>query len=229
MDLDQHCLNGQAQDLVSTVAFFKLSPADEQRAQARRAQAAAPRAHFAPTRVAAPATKAFGRIADDSGHGGTSLGVNLDNAIQSHANWRARLRTAVAKRETLDADSLFRDDCCDLGEWLYGAGGSKYGGKPSFVNLLESHRQFHQEAGKVAHLINQRAYEEAEKQLKNNTGFSRASQKVGAAVIQLAKELKVKMAAASAPKAAAPLRQVPFGSAAKPKPAGSQDGDWESF
>ena len=45
----------------------------------------------------------------------------------------------------------------------------------------------------------------------------------------LAKELKVKMAAASAPKAAAPLRQVPFGSAAKPKPAGSQDGDWESF
>lgn len=222
-------LNGQAQDLVSTVAFFKLSPADEQRAQARRAQAAAPRAHFAPTRVAAPATKAFGRIADDSGHGGTSLGVNLDNAIQSHANWRARLRTAVAKRETLDADTLFKDDCCDLGEWLYGAGGSKYGGKPSFVNLLESHRQFHQEAGKVAHLINQGAYEEAEKQLENNTGFSKASQKVGTAVIQLAKELKVKMAAASAPKAAAPVRQVPFNSAAKPKAAGGADGDWESF
>ena len=222
-------LNGQAQDLVSTVAFFKLSPADEQRAQARRAQAAAPRAHFAPTRVAASATKAFGRIADDSGHGGTSLGVNLDNAIQSHANWRARLRTAVAKRETLDADTLFKDDCCDLGEWLYGAGGSKYGGKPSFVNLLESHRQFHQEAGKVAHLINQGAYEEAEKQLENNTGFSKASQKVGTAVIQLAKELKVKMAAASAPKAAAPARQAPFNSAAKPKAAGGADGDWESF
>ena len=215
-------LNGQAQDLVSTVAFFKLSPADEQRAQARRAQAAAPRAHFAPTRVAAPATKAFGRIADDSGHGGTSLGVNLDNAIQSHANWRARLRTAVAKRETLDADTLFKDDCCDLGEWLYGAGGSKYGGKPSFVNLLESHRQFHQEAGKVAHLINQGAYEEAEKQLENYTGFSKASQKVGTAVIQLANELKVKMAAA-------PVRQVPFNSAAKPKAAGGADGDWESF
>ena len=222
-------LNNQAQGLVSTVAFFKLSPADEQSAQANRAQAETPRVHFAPTGVAAPATKALDRIAGGSGHGGASLGVNLDNAIQSHANWRARLRTAVAKRETLDADSLFRDDCCDLGEWLYGAGGSKYGGKPSFVNLLESHRQFHQEAGKVAHLINQRAYEEAEKQLKNNTDFSRASQKVGAAVIQLAKELKVKMAAASAPKAAAPLRQVPFSSAAKPKPAGSQDGDWESF
>ena len=215
-------LNGQAQDLVSTVAFFKLSPADEQSAQARRAQTAAPRAHFAPTRVAAPATKAFGRIADDSGHGGTSLGVNLDNAIQSHANWRARLRTAVAKRETLDADTLFKDDCCDLGEWLYGASGSKYGGKPSFVNLQESHRQFHQEAGKVAHLINQGAYEEAEKQLENYTGFSKASQKVGTAVIQLANELKVKMAAA-------PVRQVPFNSAAKLKTAGGKDGARESF
>jgi methyl-accepting chemotaxis protein len=53
-------LNNQAQDLVSTVAFFKLSPADEQSAQAHRAQAAAPRAHFAPARVAAPSGQGFG-------------------------------------------------------------------------------------------------------------------------------------------------------------------------
>ncbi|PIF26291.1 methyl-accepting chemotaxis protein [Acidovorax sp. 56] len=52
-------LNNQAQDLVSTVAFFKLSPADEQSARAHRAQAVAPRAHSAPARVAAPAAKAL--------------------------------------------------------------------------------------------------------------------------------------------------------------------------
>jgi methyl-accepting chemotaxis protein len=52
-------LNSQAQDLVGTVAFFKLSPADEQNAQAHRAQAAAPRSHFAPARVATPAAKAL--------------------------------------------------------------------------------------------------------------------------------------------------------------------------
>ena len=157
------------------------------------------------------------------------MGVNLDNAIQANANWRAKLRTAVTQRESLDADTVSRDDCCELGKWLHGAGGSQYGGKPSFVNLLESHRQFHQEAGKVARLINQGAYDEAEKQLENNTGFSNASQKVGTAVIQLAKELKVKMAGASAPRAAAPVRQVPMASAAKPKTAGGDDGDWESF
>jgi methyl-accepting chemotaxis protein len=52
-------LNNQAQDLVSTVAFFKLSPAHEQSAQVHRAQAAAPRPHFAPARVATPAAKAL--------------------------------------------------------------------------------------------------------------------------------------------------------------------------
>ena len=56
-------LNNQAQDLVSTVAFFKLSPADEQIARAHRASADAQRSHFAPIRVPAPATKALLRSA----------------------------------------------------------------------------------------------------------------------------------------------------------------------
>lgn len=194
----------------------------------------APRMGSAPAsasaRFAAAPAAALGRSSAASE--GPALGINLDNAIQAHANWRAKLRTAVAQKETLDADTVSRDDCCELGKWLHGAGSSQYGGKPSFVQLLESHRQFHQEAGKVARLINQGAYSEAEKQLESNTGFSNASQKVGAAVIQLAKELKVKMAGAATSKkaAATPARQVAYSAPAKSKaPAASDDGDWESF
>ncbi len=69
-------------------------------------------------------------------------------------------------------------------------------------------------------------------QWETNTGFSNASQKVGAAVIQLAKELKVKMAGAATSKkaAATPARQVAYSAPAKSKaPAASDDGDWESF
>ena len=222
-------LNNQAQDLVDTVAFFKLAAGEE-----RVARMQAPRMGSAPAsasaRFAAAPAAALGRSSAASE--GPALGINLDNAIQAHANWRAKLRTAVAQKETLDADTVSRDDCCELGKWLHGAGSSQYGGKPSFVQLLESHRQFHQEAGKVARLINQGAYSEAEKQLESNTGFSNASQKVGAAVIQLAKELKVKMAgAANSKKAAAtPARQVAYSAPAKSKaPAASDDGDWESF
>ena len=222
-------LNNQAQDLVDTVAFFKLAAGEE-----RVARTQAPRMGSAPAsasaRFAAAPAAALGRSSAASE--GPALGINLDNAIQAHANWRAKLRTAVAQKETLDADTVSRDDCCELGKWLHGAGSSQYGGKPSFVQLLESHRQFHQEAGKVARLINQGAYSEAEKQLESNTGFSNASQKVGAAVIQLAKELKVKMAGAATSKkaAATPARQVAYSAPAKSKaPAASDDGDWESF
>ena len=222
-------LNNQAQDLVDTVAFFKLAAGEE-----RVARMQAPRMGSAPAsasaRFAAAPAAALGRSSAASE--GPPLGINLDNAIQAHANWRAKLRTAVAQKETLDADTVSRDDCCELGKWLHGAGSSQYGGKPSFVQLLESHRQFHQEAGKVARLINQGAYSEAEKQLESNTGFSNASQKVGAAVIQLAKELKVKMAGAATSKkaAATPARQVAYSAPAKSKaPAASDDGDWESF
>ena len=222
-------LNNQAQDLVDTVAFFKLAAGEE-----RVARMQAPRMGSAPAsasaRLAAAPAAALGRSSAASE--GPALGINLDNAIQAHANWRAKLRTAVTQKETLDADTVSRDDCCELGKWLHGAGSSQYGGKPSFVQLLESHRQFHQEAGKVARLINQGAYSEAEKQLESNTGFSNASQKVGAAVIQLAKELKVKMAGAATSKkaAATPARQVAYSAPAKSKaPAASDDGDWESF
>ena len=154
-------LNTQAQDLVSTVAFFKLGAQGAVATQA--ASGSTQRASFAPAAPvgAAPAyaplpsQRALG--AAPAGNAGAALGIILDTAIQAHANWRAKLRTAVTQKERLDADTVGRDDCCELGQWLHGAGSSQYRSKPSFVNLLGAHRQFHEEAGKVARMINQGA------------------------------------------------------------------------
>ena len=99
------------------------------------------------------------------------------------------------------------------------------------MNLLDAHRQFHEEAGKVARMINQGAYDHAEKQLANDTAFSRASQKVATAVIQLAKELKVRLAGSSQA-AAAPRPAQPVALASAPRPkvtSAAGDDDWESF
>nr|WP_238544115.1 CZB domain-containing protein [Acidovorax sp. KKS102] len=175
-----------------------------------------------------PSQRALG--AAPAGNAGAALGINLDTAIQAHANWRAKLRTAVTQKERLDAETVGRDDCCELGQWLHGAGSSQYGGKPSFVNLLGAHRQFHEEAGKVARMINQGAYDHAEKQLANDTAFSRASQKVATAVIQLAKELKVRLAGSSQAAAPRPAQPVALASAPRPKvTSAAGDDDWESF
>jgi methyl-accepting chemotaxis protein len=168
-------LKSQAQELVQTVAVFTLgdggTPSRPAFALSRQSSAA--------TSMALP----------DPGRD-SSIGINLDNAIRAHADWRAKLRTAVQRKERMDAETIARDDCCELGKWLHGTGLSRYGSKPYFVSLVDAHREFHQEAGKVARTINQGAYADAEKQLASDTGFSRASNKVGRAVVQLTSELK---------------------------------------
>lgn len=204
-------LSSQAQDLVQTVAFFKLASS-----------------HETGIRQAVVSRSTLPKLESSDSR---DIGIDLDTAIQAHANWRAKLKTAAARREHLDVETVCRDDCCDLGKWLHGAGGSQYKNRASFVDLVETHRQFHVEAGKVARLVNQGLYDEADRQLANNTGFGNASQKVGSAVIRLAQELKVKMSAVSRarPNATALSNRVPTAVVRRPLMSAADRGDWESF
>jgi len=118
------------------------------------------------------------------------VGINLDNAIKAHADWRATLRTAAAKNEQLDAETISRDNCCEMGKWLHGAGGSKFGGKPTFVSLINAHQDFHTEAGKVAKIINQGDGAQATQMLESGTGFSQTSNEVSRLIVQLKGEFK---------------------------------------
>jgi len=205
-------LRSQAQELVSTVAVFKLSGREHQPMAAVHAPASSRQPHQGGVQ------KALARPV-----GSESQNINLDDAIKAHADWRAKLRTAAMRHESMDAETIGRDDCCVLGKWLHGAGQSQYGGKPSFVSLLGAHREFHQEAGKVARLINQGAYDAAEQQLGGNTAFSKASSQVGAAVMQMKKELKG-VSTGAAPKKAPAAKPA----TSQPEAAGVE-GDWETF
>ena len=98
------------------------------------------------------------------------------------------------------------------------------------MNLLDAHRQFHEEAGKVARRINHGAYDHAVARLAGDTACSRASQKVATAVIQLAKELKVRLAGSSQAAATRPAQPAALASAPRPKvTSAAGDDDWESF
>ena len=116
-------------------------------------------------------------------------GIDLDSAIKAHAQWRAKLRTAAQKREHLDADTVGRDDCCELGKWLHGRGQASYGSVPGFQALVDRHREFHREAGAIAVAINRGHYAQAEQALGGNTAFSRACNEVGAAIVTLRNNL----------------------------------------
>jgi methyl-accepting chemotaxis protein len=114
--------------------------------------------------------------------------VNLDNAIQKHAEWKIKLRTAIAKKESMDAATIGKDNCCELGKWLQAEGKSMFGSLTSFRECAAAHTAFHTAAGKIATAINAKKYAEAEKMLGAGTAYGDASYAVGGAIIRLKKE-----------------------------------------
>lgn len=113
--------------------------------------------------------------------------MNLDEAIQRHAEWKVKFRSAIAKRERMDVDTISVDNRCALGQWLHGEGRARHGARPEFAVVVQRHKAFHIEAGKVARLINLGQYDQAEQALGNGTPFSQASMEVGTAILQLKK------------------------------------------
>jgi|GEM_PF-534159 len=110
---------------------------------------------------------------------GTQLdGLDVDAMIDAHRQWKVRLRDAIETRARVDVDTLQRDDCCALGRWLHGDGGRCHGASPGFVALLARHADFHQTAGAVGRLVNDRRYAEAEAALTAGTPFAQATSAV---------------------------------------------------
>ncbi len=125
---------------------------------------------------------AFFRV-DAAAHSGVDF--DLDAAIAKHAEWKVKLRTAMAHHEQLDSATIAKDNCCQLGQWLYGQGKAKFGAKPEFRSLVDLHKVFHAEAAKISELINQKRYAEATHALENGTGYATASAEVRNAIVAL--------------------------------------------
>jgi hypothetical protein len=111
--------------------------------------------------------------------------VALENAFDSHQQWKENLRRAVKAKESIDTSAIARDDCCDLGKWLYTDGQKHHWGKPEFQSLLLHHKEFHLLTGAVAEVINQKQYALAEAYLSNDTQFAQSSNEVAEAIRRL--------------------------------------------
>jgi len=114
--------------------------------------------------------------------------MNLDSAIDAHSQWKVKLRSAIAARETVDAATLEKDNCCPLGKWLHGDARAKYGQMTAFTTCVDAHAVFHREAGRVARLINGAQYPQAESALAAGSPYANASSATGVAILRLKKE-----------------------------------------
>jgi len=224
-------LDEQVQTVHGTIRVFRLTPTDtllvKEDAVALRKQAAA--------------------------HSADPSQLDFDGAIKAHQQWRIKLRNAILKGEKLDVATIRRDDCCALGKWIYGAGGQRYGQLPLFSQLVEQHKTFHLETGRVAELVNAGKTEEANRLLQGGSPFIRA----GRAVVETLNRLKQAVVGAAksariAQGVAAARSALPAGTAPAPAASGSAaaaqakaggaaqrtatpaaatpaDGDWETF
>jgi methyl-accepting chemotaxis protein len=117
--------------------------------------------------------------------------MDLDNAIGKHAEWKLKFRSAISKQETMETQTIAKDNCCDLGKWLHGEGKQKFGKLSSYNGCLTKHAAFHVEAGKVAVAINAKQYAEAEAMLNAGTIYAATSNAVGTAIMRLKKEARL--------------------------------------
>jgi hypothetical protein len=114
--------------------------------------------------------------------------MDLNQAIDRHAEWKVKFRTAIAGHETMDAETISKDNCCQLGKWLHGDAKSKYGKLASHAECVKKHAAFHTEAGKVAQAINAKNYAKAEAMIGADTPYSLTSREVALAIGKLKKE-----------------------------------------
>jgi hypothetical protein len=114
--------------------------------------------------------------------------MDLDQAIERHAQWKVKFRKAITDHETMDVETISKDNCCELGKWLHGDAKSKFGKLASHAECVKRHAVFHTEAGKVAKTINAKNYAEATNMIESGTPYAVASNAVGVAIKQLKKE-----------------------------------------
>lgn len=93
--------------------------------------------------------------------------MDFDQAVNSHVQWKIKLRTAIANKQALDAATITRDDQCALGQWIKGAAAAKYGHLASFKECARAHSVFHRAAGKVAQCVNHGLVAQAEELMSN--------------------------------------------------------------
>jgi methyl-accepting chemotaxis protein len=182
-------LEDQARNLSVTVGNFKIDgmkmsvPAVKTYAKPAVKSVAKPAASkpVAVQKVESPAPVVMSEVID----------IDLDGALKKHADWKVKLRTAISNKETLDAATISKDNCCDFGKWLHDEDShQKIAHLDSYHDCITHHAAFHRAAGKVAEVINAKKYDEADKMLGNGSEFANTSSNVGAMIMRLKKDIK---------------------------------------
>jgi aerotaxis receptor len=212
-------LEAQVGRVNEAITLFRLRA--DQPTLAERDAVALRSAHKAPAAATAAAASSDGEF-------------DLDQAVAAHLQWKTRLRNAIDRGETLDADTICRDDRCPLGQWLHGQGRQRWGHAPEFTTLLERHADFHRTVGAVARQVNAGEKHAAGRALQGGTAFARATQATVMAIKALQRVVQAARpqagaAPATPPRPAAPARPAVPSTPATAAATTADGDDWAEF
>jgi methyl-accepting chemotaxis protein len=94
--------------------------------------------------------------------------MDLEQELANHAELKQCLKEALSRQNSLDADTVSRDDRCELGQWLHSHAKGAYGGLGILQTCISRHAMLHREAGQIARLINQRRFQDAARALDDD-------------------------------------------------------------
>ena len=112
--------------------------------------------------------------------------IDVDTALAAHEDWKQQLQDVLDGHSgnKLFVEVTCRDDYCDLGKWLHGAGVERFAQYPAFNALLSRHQYFHAEAARVLAQVREGDTKKAQETLHGS--YRQASVQV----VLLLKELK---------------------------------------
>ena len=116
--------------------------------------------------------------------------MDLTEAITAHVRWKVRLLQCIrGQAELPNAAEVARQDGCELGKWLEGAG-MEYASLASFHETKSTHASFHLRAAEVASAVARGEKSQAEAMLGADSPYSVASDAVILALAKLRAEAR---------------------------------------
>ncbi len=118
--------------------------------------------------------------------------LDIPEVIVEHVRWKTLLCDHVngIPHAQLDFGEVFRDDRCELGEWLHGAGEEYFHEDGAFYTLRADHAEFHSIAANVVRKVSENDLAAARAMLYNE--FAHVTHKVVQALVELSCQVEAR-------------------------------------
>jgi hypothetical protein len=100
-------------------------------------------------------------------------------------------RKCIANQPSLNPYIIGKDNCCELGEWLYGEGKSHYGDLKSYFDIVDNHAAFHLEARKIALATRKKSRLEVAAMMMDGSVFSILVLQIAQSIDHLKREIEM--------------------------------------